>query len=99
MYSVINKEGHKVLGYKTIKKCDFHTIKRFIASKNMGHFVIFVICLIISTKISISNYRKKCAKLAKFDIFKLFWQKNQIFYVLCKQKIIILLKIFITLEN
>ena len=39
-YSVINKEGHKVLGYKTIKKCDFDAFKRFIASKNMGHFDI-----------------------------------------------------------
>ena len=39
-YSVINKEGHKVLGYKTIKKCDFDAFKRFIASKNRGHFDI-----------------------------------------------------------
>ena len=37
-YSVINKEGHKVLGYKTIKKCDSDASKKFIASKNMEHF-------------------------------------------------------------
>ena len=35
-YSVINKEGHKPL-----KKCDFDAFKRFIASKNMGHFDIW----------------------------------------------------------
>ena len=39
-YRVINKEGHKVLGYKTSKKCDFDALKKFIASKNMGHFDI-----------------------------------------------------------
>ena len=63
MYSVINKEGHKVLGYKTIKKCDFDAIKKFIPSKNMGHFVIFVICLIISNIISIVMYIKKMYKI------------------------------------
>ena len=40
MYRVINKEGHKVLDYKTIKKCDFDAFKMFLASKNMGHFDI-----------------------------------------------------------
>ena len=69
LYRVINKEGHKVLGYKTIKKCDFDAIKKFILSKNMGHFVIFVICLIISNNIYILNHMKKCTNLGKFDIF------------------------------
>ena len=39
-YRVINKEGQKVLGYETIKKCAFEATKRLIASKNMGHFDI-----------------------------------------------------------
>ena len=66
---MINKEGHKVLGYQTIKKCDSDAIKRFIASKNMGHFVIFVICLIISNIKSNVKYIKKCRKLAKSVLF------------------------------
>jgi len=37
---VFNKEGHKILGYKTIKKCVFEAVKRLVASKNMGHFDI-----------------------------------------------------------
>ena len=68
-YRVFNNEGQKVLGYKTMKKCAFEATKRLIASKNMGHFVIFVICLIISNKIYILKYMKKCTNLAKFDIF------------------------------
>ena len=69
-YSVINKEGHKVLSHKTIKKCDFDAFLRFIASKNMGHFVIFVICLIITNIIFIEKYLKKCRKLAKSILFR-----------------------------
>ena len=42
-YRVFNKEGQKVLGYKTMKKCAFEATNRLIASKNIGHFVIFVI--------------------------------------------------------
>ena len=38
LYRVFNKEGHKVLGCKTNKKCDFEAIKQLKASKNMGHF-------------------------------------------------------------
>ena len=68
-YSVINKEGHKVLSHKTIKKCDFDAFLRFIASKNMEHFVTFVICLIISNIIFIEKYLKKCIKLAKSILF------------------------------
>ena len=37
-YRVFNKEGHKVLGCKTYKKCDFEAIKELKASENMGHF-------------------------------------------------------------
>ena len=37
-YRVFNKEGHKVLGCKTNKKCDFEAIKELKASENMGHF-------------------------------------------------------------
>jgi len=34
MYRVINnKEGHKVVGFKTIKGCDVDAFKTFIASK------------------------------------------------------------------
>ena len=66
MYRVFNKEGQKVMGYETMKKWAFEATKRLIASKNMGHFVIFVICLIISHKIYILKYMKKCTK---FDIF------------------------------
>ena len=69
IYRVFNNEGQKVLGYKTMKKCGFEATKRLIASKNMGHFVIFVICLIISNKIYILKYMKKCTKLTKFDLF------------------------------
>ena len=65
LYNVINKEGHKVLSYKTNKKCDFDAIKKFMPSKNMGSFVIFDICLIISNIISIVKYIKECIKLAK----------------------------------
>ena len=39
-YRVLNKEGQKILGYKTHKKCVFEAIKMLIASKNMGHFDI-----------------------------------------------------------
>jgi len=38
IYRVFNKEGHKVLGCKTNKKCDFEAIKQLKASKNMEHF-------------------------------------------------------------
>ena len=38
IYRLFNKEGHKVLGYKTNKKFDFEAIKQLKASKNMGHF-------------------------------------------------------------
>ena len=68
-YRVFNNEGQKVLGYETMKKCAFEATKRLIASKNMGHFVIFIFCLIISNKIYILKYMKKCTNLAKFDIF------------------------------
>ena len=68
-YRVFNNEGQKVLGYETMKKCAFEATKRLIASKNMGHFVIFIICLIISNKIYILKYMKKCTKLTKFAIF------------------------------
>ena len=40
IYRVFNKEGQKVLGYKTHKKCVFEAFKMLIASKNMGHFDI-----------------------------------------------------------
>ena len=68
-YRVFNEEGQKVMGYESMIKCAFEATKRLIASKNMGHFVIFVICLIISHKIYILKYMKKCTKLTKFAIF------------------------------
>ena len=77
---MINKEGHKVLGYQTIKKCDSDAIKRFIASKNMGHFVIFVICLIISNMIANVKYIQKSTKLAKGRVQQKIKKINRIFY-------------------
>ena len=43
IHRVTNKEGQKVSGYKTMKKCAFEATNRLIASKNIGHFVMFVI--------------------------------------------------------
>ena len=77
---MINKEGHKVLGYKTIKKCDSDASKKFIASKNMGHFVIFVICLIISNMISNVKYIQKSTKLAKGRVQQKIKKNHGIFH-------------------
>ena len=40
MYRMFNKEGQKVLGYKTNKNVFFEVINKLIASQSMGHFEI-----------------------------------------------------------
>ena len=83
MYRVINKEGHKVMGYKTPKKCDFDAIKRFIAFKNIKHIVIFLICPIIYNIISNVKYIKNvlnCLNLSYFSDILGFLGKNSDFW-------------------